>query len=70
MKGVKGSRKFQCEECKAIRFVHWAERNRAARPKCMKCGSTRLEPASEGAKDDITKPVIGGRSDIVMGNRN
>ena len=49
---MKGSRKFQCDECKTIRFVNSMERVRAAKPRCMNCGSTRLEPVSEGAKQE------------------
>lgn len=50
---TKGKRKYECQECKAWRFVHWTELERRTRPRCMACGSTRLEPASEGAKEDV-----------------
>jgi hypothetical protein len=34
-------------------MIHWVEFNRASRPKCFRCGSTRTEPESDGAKDDL-----------------
>jgi len=43
---------YECEECHARRFVSWVELNRAARPKCYGCGSSRLELVSEDAKED------------------
>lgn len=45
-------RLYECEECRVRRWVRWVELNRAARPKCMACGSTRLELVSEDAKKD------------------
>lgn len=49
-KGIK--RLYECDDCHERRFVAWVELNRAARPKCFGCGSTRLELVSEEAKDD------------------
>jgi DNA-directed RNA polymerase subunit RPC12/RpoP len=45
-------RLYQCEECKHKQYVHWVELNRRTRPRCVACGSVRLAPYSEGAKDD------------------
>lgn len=45
-------RLYECEECHARRFVSWVELNRASRPKCMACGSTRIELVSEEAVND------------------
>jgi len=49
-KGFK--RLFECDDCKTRKFVPWVELNRAAKPRCYICGSTRLELVSEEAKDD------------------
>ena len=43
---------YECEDCHERRFVSWVEANRAARPKCYGCGSTRLEIVSKDARDD------------------
>jgi uncharacterized Zn finger protein len=43
---------FKCEECGERRFVTAQERNRAAIPRCMGCGSAHLELVSEDAKED------------------
>ncbi len=48
-----GKRKYRCEDCGECRFVHQIERDRAAKPKCYRCGSTRLEPYSDDAKKDV-----------------
>jgi len=45
-------RLYECEECHDRRFVPWVELNRAAKPRCYGCGSTRLELVSEDAKKD------------------
>jgi len=45
-------RLHECEECKSRRFVSWVELNRASKPRCQACGSTRLELVSEEAKED------------------
>lgn len=45
-------RLYKCEECYERRFIAWVELNRASKPRCMKCGSTRLELVSDEAKDD------------------
>jgi uncharacterized Zn finger protein len=52
MKGKRGSRLYQCDECKEKSYHHWIERNRAARMRCPGCGSVRLELVSKEAKDD------------------
>lgn len=49
-KGLK--RLYRCDDCGERRFVAWVELNRAARPKCMGCGSARLELVSEEAVKD------------------
>jgi len=43
---------YECDDCHARRFVSWVEQNRAAKPRCMGCGSTRLELVSDDAKED------------------
>jgi len=45
-------RLYECDDCHERRFVSWVELNRAAKPKCYGCGSTRLELVSEEAKAD------------------
>lgn len=49
----KGKRKYKCEECGTERLVHWVELNRAARIRCQRCGSPRIEPVTKDGKDDI-----------------
>lgn len=49
-KGLKSL--YECDDCKTRRFVDFLELNRAAKPRCMNCGSTRLELVSEDAKAD------------------
>ena len=48
----KGSRKYECDECKERSYHHWIAFNRASRPKCPKCGCSRLELVSEEAKEE------------------
>ena len=43
---------YECSDCHERRFISWVERNRAAKPHCVGCGSTRLELVSESAKKD------------------
>lgn len=50
--GRKGQRKYECQECKETRLVHWVELNRRSRPRCNACGSQWLEPYSEAAIED------------------
>ena len=45
-------RLHECDECHARRMVFWVELNRAGKPRCTACGSTRLELVSAEAKDD------------------
>lgn len=69
---------FRCEDCGAKRFVTPRELNRAAKPRCHGCGSTRLEVQSDVAKEDLAALAsivasggtrsMGGRADIT-GNR-
>ena len=52
----KGLRKlYRCDECGAQRFVAWVESIRASRPRCMACGSTRLNLVSEAAREDSAR---------------
>lgn len=44
----KGQRKYACRDCGETRMVHWVERNRAAPPRCLRCGGI-VEPYSDGA---------------------
>lgn len=37
-----GSRLMECSDCHERSSVHWTELNRAAKPRCFRCGSTRL----------------------------
>lgn len=59
--GTKGKRLYKCDDCGTTRYVHWTERNHAAKPRCYRCGSTRLEAASENAKID---EINGNRSRV------
>ncbi len=45
-------RLYACDDCGERRFIAWVELNRAAKPKCFRCGCTRLELVSEDAKQD------------------
>lgn len=45
-------RLYECDDCHERRFVAWVELNRAAKPRCFRCGSTRLDLVSEEAKSD------------------
>ena len=45
-------RLYRCDDCGERRFVSWVELNRAAKPRCYKCGSTRLDLVSEEARQD------------------
>ena len=45
-------RLHECEDCHERRFVAWVELNRAAKPKCYRCGGTRLELVSGEALED------------------
>lgn len=49
--GRRGKHKYVCDECKAESWHHWIELNRAARPKCPACGSSRIEPCTAAARD-------------------
>jgi DNA-directed RNA polymerase subunit RPC12/RpoP len=55
----RGNRKYRCADCGADRMVHWVERNRASRPRCLACGSQRLDPQSVAARGD---ELIGRRN--------
>ena len=43
---------YECDECHERRYVDKMEANRAAKPRCKKCGCTRLEIVSEDARKD------------------
>ena len=45
-------RLHECDDCHSRRMVSWVELNRAGKPRCNACGSTRLELVSEDAKKD------------------
>jgi hypothetical protein len=45
-------RMYECDDCHERRFVAWVELNRAGKPRCYKCGSTRLEMVSKEGKED------------------
>lgn len=51
MKNIK--RLHECSDCHARRFVTFLEHNRAGRPKCYGCGSTRLELVSQEGKEEV-----------------
>jgi len=53
MKARKGSRKYQCLDCKQFQMVHWVERERHTRLRCSSCGSLWLRPASNGAVEQL-----------------
>jgi DNA-directed RNA polymerase subunit RPC12/RpoP len=50
--GTSGMRLYRCDDCQHRKYVHWVELNRAGRLRCANCGSTRINPASQGAKRD------------------
>lgn len=45
------SRLHECEDCHTRRYVAVIELNRAAKPRCYRCGSTKLEMIGEEAKE-------------------
>ena len=68
-----GKRKYRCDDCKQENFFHWKEFNRAARPRCLGCGCSRLEIVStEGKKEQILNNqtrLQGHRSMVLARNR-
>lgn len=46
-------RMYECDECHARRYVKRVELIRAAKPRCDKCGCTRLEPVTDEAVDEL-----------------
>lgn len=70
-KPIKGfKRLYECEDCHERRFIPWIELNRAAKPRCFRCGSTKLELVSEDAKKDRAElnqvRIIGGSGSVVL----
>lgn len=67
-------RMYECEECHARRFVAWIELNRASRPKCMGCGSVRLELVTEEAKEERAnlnqERIAGTGGSLKLANEN
>jgi DNA-directed RNA polymerase subunit RPC12/RpoP len=65
-----GKRLYQCDDCKERRMVHWVELNRAAKPRCNKCGSSRLEIVSDDAYEERlncnTQRVQGETRSVVL----
>ncbi len=49
----KGDRKYQCADCKSTQMEHWTAMAGRCKPRCKGCGSTFLEPYSEGAVDQF-----------------
>jgi hypothetical protein len=66
-----GKRLYQCDECKARRYVHWVELNRSGKPRCNGCGSTRLEMCSNEAHEEMQirqeRRLQGEGGSLVMG---
>lgn len=64
---------YECEDCHARRFVSTREANRAARPKCLRCGSIRLELVSEDARNDRASlnavRIAGDTGSLVLSNQ-
>jgi DNA-directed RNA polymerase subunit RPC12/RpoP len=69
---TKGKRKYTCEDCGESRLVHWTELNRAGKPRCFKCGSTRLAPGSDEAHKDVLAGNLnrhtGAKPSVVFSN--
>lgn len=51
-RGIRKKRLYQCDDCKSRRFVDRIELDRAARPRCHGCGSTRLELVSDDGREE------------------
>lgn len=51
-RGLKKKRLYECDECGERRFVSRIELDRAARPRCNGCGSTRLEIVSDDGREE------------------
>ncbi len=47
----RGKFKYRCADCGAESFYERKEFDRAARPRCTGCGSTRLDPVTKHAQD-------------------
>lgn len=58
-----GSRKYQCADCKSCQMETKSSMNNRCKTRCRKCGSTFLEPYSEGAKEDFTNA---GEAKIIL----
>jgi DNA-directed RNA polymerase subunit RPC12/RpoP len=56
---MKGKRKYKCADCQRTTMEHWTAMSRRCKPRCQGCGSTFLEPCSEGAVDDFVKAGTG-----------
>lgn len=54
-------RVYVCQECQARQTLKAGEFDRAARPRCVGCGSVRLEPATRPLlrQHDPGRPVAG-----------
>lgn len=60
---------YECDDCKSRRRVKWIEQNRAAKPRCYNCGSTRLELVSPDARADqarLNRERIAGSGGSLM----
>lgn len=69
--GMKGQRKYECVDCKSTQMEHWTAMQRRNKPRCTKCGSTFLNPYSEGAHEQfdraaaarvVRQPLISGKA--------
>lgn len=49
---LRGKRKYRCEDCGNEQFLHWKELIRRSRPRCLACGSYRLEPITKEAREE------------------
>ena len=46
---------YKCDECHATRLVQRIELIRAAKPKCHRCGCSRLEPVADVTLDELAE---------------
>lgn len=58
----KGQRLYECDDCKTRRYISKIELSRAAKPRCLKCGCSRLEMCSPEAQKEMAEVTTAMKS--------
>lgn len=66
-----GKHRYTCYDCNRVQMLHPIAFTRAARVKCVECGSIRLDPSPTGAKaatsaNDAIRNIKGYCKDVVV----